>query len=87
MNEKEMLLKKIQAEDFALYETVLFLDTHPDDREAFEMYQTFLVLKREARERYVKMCGPITQCDMQGMKEYAWLNNPWPWEYQPKMEV
>ena len=81
------ILTELMAIDFVVDELELYLDTHSDDREAFEMYQTFLALKKEARQRYVKMCGPITQCDMQGMTEYAWLNNPWPWEFQPKMEV
>lgn len=29
MNERERLLRRIQAEDFAVYETVLYLDGHP----------------------------------------------------------
>ncbi len=81
------MLTELMAIDFVLDDLQLYLDTHSEDREAFEMYQTFLALKKEAKQRYVKMCGPITQCDMLGMNEYAWLNNPWPWEFQPKMEV
>ena len=80
-------LTELMAIDFVVDELELYLDTHGDDMEAFEMYQTFLALKQEAHQRYVKMCGPITQCDMLGMKDYAWLNNPWPWEFQPRMEV
>ena len=81
------LAEQIRALCFVKVELELYLDTHGDDMEAFEMYQTFLALKQEAHQRYVKMCGPITQCDMLGMKDYAWLNNPWPWEFQPRMEV
>lgn len=80
-------LTELMAIDFVADELELYLDTHADDKEAFDMYQTFLALKKEARQRYVKVCGPITQCDMLGMKDYAWLDNPWPWEFQPKMEV
>ncbi|MEI5579520.1 spore coat protein CotJB, partial [Streptomyces brasiliscabiei] len=60
---------------------------HCEDKEAFALYQTFLALRKEARERYVKLCGPVTQEDMLCKDRYAWLDSPWPWDYQPQMEV
>ena len=63
-----------------------YLDTHQDDAEAFAMYQSFLALKKEARERYVKQCGPVTHEDMLGMERYAWLDDPWPWDYDRQRE-
>ena len=80
-------LTEMMAIDFVADELELYLDTHSEDEEAFAMYQTFLALRQEARERYVQRCGVITQSDMLGMNEYAWLNDPWPWEYRPRMEV
>ena len=80
-------LTEMQAIDFVVDELELYLDTHPEDAEAFALYQTMLALQQEARERFVKRCGPIQQTDMLGMNSYAWLNAPWPWDYQPKMEV
>ena len=59
---------------------------HQDDAEAFAMYQSFLALKKEARERYVKQCGPVTHADMLGMERYAWLDDPWPWDYDRQRE-
>ena len=44
------------------------------------------MLRREARERYVERCGPISQSDQLGMDRYVWLNNPWPWEYASRKE-
>lgn len=78
---------ELMAIDFVVDEIELYLDTHPDDKEAFNMYQAFLTLQKEAHERYVKRFGPVQQCDMLGMNSYTWLNDPWPWDYQPKMEV
>ena len=80
-------LTELMAIDFAADELELYLDTHCDDSEAFAMYQTFLALKKEARSRYVKQYGPISQDDMLGAKCYDWLKEPWPWDYQSKMEV
>ena len=51
------------------------------------MYQSFLALAAEAHDRYIKKFGPINKRDMLGMESYKWLDNPWPWDYQPKMEV
>lgn len=80
-------LTELMAIDFVAHELELYLDTHKDDRQAFDMYQTFLALASEAHDRYVKKFGPVLQTDMLGMESYKWLDSPWPWDYQPKMEV
>ena len=80
-------MTEMMAIDFVTDELELYLDTHADDEEAFDLFQTMLALQREARERYVRNCGPIQQKDMLGMNHYAWLNDPWPWDFQPRMEV
>ncbi len=71
---------EMMAIDFVTDELELYLDTHRADREAFALYQTMLALQKEARERYVRACGPIQQSDQLGMDSYDWLKGPWPWE-------
>ena len=73
-------LGELMAIDFVADELSLYLDTHREDKEAFEVYQSVLTLSMEAHEKYTKMCGPVTKSDMLGMQDYAWLNAPWPWE-------
>ena len=80
-------LTELMAIDFVAHELGLYLDTHRDDKQAFEMYQSFLALAAEAHDRYIKKFGPVNKRDMLGMESYKWLDNPWPWDYQPKMEV
>lgn len=80
-------LAELMAIDFVADELELYLDTHKDDREAFELYQSVLALAKEARERYVETCGPVSQTDMLGMKTYRWLHDPWPWEYKKGEEA
>ncbi|MBQ8729820.1 MAG: spore coat protein CotJB [Lachnospiraceae bacterium] len=41
MDERAMMLKKVQAACFALYDIQLFLDTHPTDRGALECYAKY----------------------------------------------
>lgn len=79
-------LTELQAVCFVAHELALYLDTHRDDAEAFQMYQTFLTLKKEAHERYAKLCGPITHSDMLGASSYVWPDDPWPWDYKRKSE-
>ena len=74
-------LHEVMAIDFVTDELELYLDTHRDDAEAFEMYQTFLTLKKEAHSRYTAKFGPICQEDMLEAKKYNWLSDPWPWDY------
>ena len=75
-------LTELQAICFVAHELELYLETHRDDTEAFEMFQTFLALREEAKERYTKMCGPVTTTDLLGMDSFTWQNDPWPWDYK-----
>lgn len=79
-------MTELMAIDFVADELELYLDTHACDKEAFAMYQTILALQKEARARYVQMCGPIQQSDMLGQDSYTWLDSPWPWEFAKKRE-
>lgn len=79
-------LSELMAIDFVAKELELYLDTHAEDMEAFNMYQTFLALSKEAHSRYVQTYGPVCHKDMLGRKNYCWINEPWPWEYCGRKE-
>jgi len=78
-------LGELMALDFAIKELNLYLDTHKNDEEAFEMLQMLIRLSKEGREKYVKMCGPLTVKDLEKAQSYTWLDSPWPWEYTERM--
>ena len=73
-------LGELMAIDFVADELSLYLDTHREDKEAFDLYQSVLALSQEAHARYAENCAPIVKNDMLGMKSYAWLDEPWPWD-------
>lgn len=79
-------MTEMMAIDFVVDELTLYLDTHPEDGEAFALYQTMLALQQEARERYVRVCGPICRSDLLTAERYTWLDSPWPWEYRGRRE-
>lgn len=71
---------EMQTLAFAIQELALYLDTHRDDQEALELYQKYQKLYHECMMAYTKQCGPLNhRTPSQGA--YAWLDDPWPWEY------
>lgn len=80
MNNRETLLKRLQICDFTLMEVALFLDTHPENKEALEYYQKHLALRENTLQEYVKRFGPITQNDQKNSTTWEWVKGPWPWE-------
>lgn len=79
-------LAELMAIQFVVDELELYLDTHSGDTEAFELYQTFLALQKDAHERYAARFGVICQTDQLGREDYSWLRDPWPWEYPARRE-
>jgi len=77
-------LGEIMALDFMIKELNLYLDTHPDDKEAFSLLQSVINLSEEGREKYVRLYGPITVKDLKKCGKYTWINGPWPWEYNER---
>ena len=80
MNEREMLLKRVQVCDFALNDAALFLDTHPDDQAALAYYKKYLALRGEAVEAFTGKFGPLTKGDYDGGARWQWVDGPWPWQ-------
>ena len=73
-------LAELQALEFVLVELALYLDTHPDDAEAFALYQQYADMERQARSAYEAVNGPLTlAAAAQGDSWSAWLKGPWPW--------
>ena len=65
---------------FAAKEIQLFLDTHPENREAAGTLEREMRLEREATRAYERSYGPITLRAAVEDGRYLWINNPWPWE-------
>lgn len=71
---------QLQTLAFAIQELALYLDTHRDDKEALELYQSYQRIYHDCMMRFTKECGPLNhRTPTEG--PYAWLDDPWPWEY------
>ena len=75
-------LAEVMALCFVSHELQLYLDTHPEDTEAFDTLRRMLKLTAEAKRRYTAKYGPLCPADLAQSERFDWLENPWPWNYQ-----
>lgn len=75
------LMRRIRAVDFAIQETVLYLDAYPCDRKALEYYHKLTEAREGLVEAYQNGCGPLTNRGNESATEWNWICSPWPWEY------
>ena len=75
-------LHELQALGFAIQELALYLDTHRDDQDAFELYKAYQELYHNGVKIYEERFGPLNHHSMTKSEHYRWLDTPWPWEYQ-----
>lgn len=81
MSERDKLMKRIQIHDFALLESALFLDTHPDNISALCQYSEQKKMKNKYLKEYETKYGPITN-DFNYDDHWDWVATPWPWEME-----
>ncbi|MCL2857194.1 MAG: spore coat protein CotJB [Oscillospiraceae bacterium] len=82
MTEREVLLKRVQVCDFALNDTALFLDTHPEDAAALAYYKKYLEMRAAAASEFESRFGPLTKGAYDGGPRWKWVDGPWPWQME-----
>lgn len=79
---RENLLKEVMAADFYLIELNLYLDTHPCDQRAINLFNQSVTRARMLRENYERLYGPLTAMNSYSKYPWQWIESPWPWEKQ-----
>ena len=79
-------VNELQTLAFAIQELALYLDTHPEDSEAVELYRSYQNVYRQCAELFAKECGPLNHRNPATGQRYQWLDDPWPWEYAANKE-
>lgn len=76
------LKKRLTEVEFAITETVLYLDAYPECTEALNFYHRLI----EEREMLVlsinEQCGPMTHFGNTSTDSWQWIYGPWPWKYE-----
>lgn len=79
MSHEDGLLRKVYETGFALDDILLYLDTHPTDRDAMNYYRYAQRANQEAVRAFEQVYGPLTINQVES-DDWSWINNPWPWE-------
>lgn len=76
------LLNRIRALAFATHEVALYLDTHPNHRNALAYYSRMKNELDAATGEYEMTYGPLSQLSPMTNEENGWLwvKQPWPWQ-------
>lgn len=77
---KQEKLFELQKYNFAAYDMLLFLDTHPDDKRAFEMFAELVRKLKKKKGEYEDEYGPLEAYNAANFDAFKWLDSPWPWE-------
>ena len=75
------LMEQIRAVDFALYETILYLDVYPHSCDALETYRKLKTQSEALHAEYEASCAPLTALGNQSDTSWDWMSKPFPWEY------
>ena len=73
------IMDQLRAVEFAITETVLYLDAYPDCREAMEQYRKLVTERDRLVGAYESQCGPLTMYG-NAKNGWEWTEGPWPWE-------
>ena len=75
--EKKALLREIRVCTFALIEAKLFLDSHPDDRQAIAFYRKHRETLRQLENKWENCTGEMFN---KNASRWTWVDTPWPWQ-------
>ena len=73
-------MNQLRAIDFAIQETVLYLNAYPACRQALEYYHQLTEQRKALMSTYEKSCAPITMYGNTSRTSWDWVEGPWPWE-------
>lgn len=81
-NPRQACLASVMMLEFNLHELNLYLDTHPNDKQALTRFHELHHQVLEARKDYECKYGPLTILSVNQKDTWVWINGPWPWEKQ-----
>ncbi|MTI81901.1 MAG: spore coat protein CotJB [Firmicutes bacterium] len=77
------LLCQLMDWQFVLVELNLYLDTHPEDRQAYDDYVQACDRVNRIKTEYEAYCGALSVCGFAPVYyPWGWIETPWPWEIE-----
>ncbi len=81
MESKQKLMNHITLSSFGINDINLFLDTHPENKDAIKLYQQYRKIRDDAISKLTENYGPLTPYDSEDTASWTWIETPWPWQY------
>ena len=81
---QNQLLTKLRKVDFALADTILYLDAYPHCKAAMEYYKKLVDEHKMLTEKLAQIGLPLTATSNYS-DSWEWINSPWPWEYDANL--
>lgn len=78
--EREAMMLQIYQISFAADDLRLYLDTHPQDSQAFELLKNHLQQRKQLLSNFAQKFYPLTMDCMTENDCYCWQEGPMPWE-------
>lgn len=78
-NPEKQLIRRLQAVDFSLYDTILYLDAYPECKKAMARYQHLLRERETIVTQLSEINIPISNM-RNNSDSWNWIDSPWPWE-------
>lgn len=79
-SEKEEMLVNIGQYSFMAHEMNLYLDIHPNDRQALQKFQEFRDKANDLMKNYERKYGPLTVSGgISNQVPFNWVTSTWPW--------
>jgi len=81
MNKNE-LMQYISELEFAVTDLNLYLDTHPDNAQALEMFTKLAATLKSLKADYARRYAPICATDVKNEIPFEWVSSEhkWPWQ-------
>ncbi len=87
MTDRQKALMRVQTYGFALDEAILFLDTHPNNREALDYYHRAHKEYDAAVSLYETNFGPLGAKRVHDIDKWSWVEGCMPWEEECNVEL
>ena len=81
MVDRQALMERIRAYQFALYDLGLFQDSHPTDQDAQKLRDIYRQKLQKLIDEYEQCYGTFVQTQADVEESWTeWVRDPWPWD-------
>ncbi len=79
---RDEMLRQIMELEFAVTDLNLYLDTHPNSKEALEMFTKLAAMLKSLKYDYAQKHEPITAMDASNNTPFEWVSDKYKWPWQ-----